>query len=257
MDVLESVAIACSPFPLVQLDNPSVPLPGQHYATPRFCQRAFPKGECEKFYRWLSANGGGRHQCPFGFSVWPATIGKTRLAVTGLVGWPRIGGAEERLRAKESPQNHVEAGAIPEWVKSISDMVTRGDLEREQEFARRLEALHEIRRFNQIVKTNMERACTSASPEDPDAAQVELVRTHRASSLISVQLDALDLLANPASAMSFEPRRWVFYKTVDKMVRIYQVVADSREVFLSLGGGSNAEVHMDKRTIHIIPSVFN
>jgi signal transduction histidine kinase len=195
-------------------------------------------------------------QCPFGFSVWPIKIGDTRLAITAIVGAPRIGGDAERLRAKEYPQNRVDAAAIAPWVRAISDIVARGDVEREEEFARRLEALHEIRRFNQIVRTNMERACYEQSPEDPDDASVELVRAHRASALISVQLDALDLLANPASAMSFEAQRRVFYKTVDKIVRMYRVIAENRNVKLQLRGPSLAEAQLDNRTIHIIPSVF-
>ena len=74
--------------------------------------------------------------------------------------------------------------------------------------------------------------------------------------MISVQLDALDLLANPASAMSFTPRPWVFYRTVDKVVRIYRVIADTRNVRIRLSGTSICEALLDERTIHIIPSVF-
>jgi signal transduction histidine kinase len=102
----------------------------------------------------------------------------------------------------------------------------------------------------------MERVCNEMSPKDPDAAPVDLVRAHRASALISVQLDALDLLANPAAAMSFEARRWVLYKTVDKMVHIYQVIGENRAVDLRLSGASTSQALMDHRTIHIIPSVF-
>src|SRR5215472_3563147 len=114
MEVLERVAIACSPYPMVQLDALSVPVSGQHYATPRICRKMFPRGECEKFYKGLARSDSGRHQCPYGFSVWPATIGTARLAVTGLVGAPRLGGDNERLRARENPQNHVAADAIPQ-----------------------------------------------------------------------------------------------------------------------------------------------
>ena len=188
--------------------------------------------------------------------MWPIRVGSRRLAVTALVGAPRLGGPAERLRAKEYPENRVAADAIPEWARDIHSVVIAGDVEREAEFTRRLEALHEIRRFNQIVKINMERACEAESPDDPDAATIELVRAHRASTLISVQLDALDLLANPASAMSFEPRKSVFYKTVDKMVRIYRVLADSRNVILRMSGNSFSQAQLDNRTIHIIPSVF-
>lgn len=254
-DLLERIAIFSSPFPVVDLTAPAVPSPGKVFATPRFCKKAFPRGECAQFYQRLGDNA-ERLQCPFGFSVWPMTIGKARLAVTGLIGAPRLGGEDERLRAKEYSHHHVAAESVTNWAADVSEIVAQGDIEREREFARRLEALHEIRRFNQIIKTNMERACYAESPDDPDAARLELVRAHRASSLISVQLDALDLLANPASAMSFAPQRWVFYKIVDKMVRMYQVVAENRQVILQLSGRSVADVRVDLRTIHVVPSVF-
>ncbi|MEN6603838.1 MAG: ATP-binding protein, partial [Bryobacteraceae bacterium] len=114
----------------------------------------------------------------------------------------------------------------------------------------------EIRRFNQIIKTNMERACENESPDDLDAATVELVRAHRASGLISLQLDALDLLANPAAAMTFLPQRRVLYRVVDKVCRIYRVLAENKHVKLRLTGSSTSEARLDERTIHIIPSVF-
>src|SRR5260370_9292173 len=56
--------------------------------------------------------------------------------------------------------------------------------------------------------------------------------------------------------MSFEARRWVLYKTVEKMVHIYKVIAENREVDLRLSGASTSLALMDHRTIHIIPSVF-
>jgi signal transduction histidine kinase len=255
MNVLEAIAVQCSPYPLVQIDSPRPPIHGRHYATPKFCHKMFGRGECEKFYRSLRQPG-VRYQCPYGFSVWLIRLGSSCLAATATIGAPRMGGSAERLRAKEYPANRIDADEVLRWAEEMNAIVSRGDVEREEEFARRLEALHEIRRFNQIVKTNMERACTKVSPIDPDDAPVELVRAHRASSLISLQLDALDLLANPASAMSFSPRRWVFYRTVDKLVRIYKVLADNRNVRLRLLGSSVSEALLDERTIHIIPSVF-
>jgi signal transduction histidine kinase len=179
------------------------------------------------------------------------------VAIAGLIGTPRFDNDLERLRGKEYPQNRVLAEAVSSWIRQVGDIVQRGDVEREEEFSRRLDALHEIRRFNQIIKTNMERVCEKESPSaDPDEAPVELVRAYRASSLISLQLDALDLLANPVSAMSFAPRPWVFYKIVDKIVRIYRVIADGRDVRIRLSGASLSRANVDQRTVHIIPSVF-
>jgi len=256
MGVLERIASLSSPYPLVQLEAPTPPKNGLQYPAPKICAKVFSRGDCERFYRSLDP-AGPRQQCPYGFSVWPLQLGDNRVAITGLIAAPRFGSDRERLRAKEYPHNRVWSDAVTTWIRNVEEILKDGDVEREEEFSRRLDALHEIRRFNQIIKTNMERACEKeSSTGDPDDAPVQLVRAYRASSLISLQLDALDLLANPASAMSFSPRPWVFYRTVDKLVRIYRVIADSRDVRIRLSGTSLSHAAVDQRTIHIIPSVF-
>lgn len=133
---------------------------------------------------------GGAQLCPHGFSVWAFRLGEQLFAVSGVVAAPRLGGDKERARAKEAPANHVSAADVDEWIRRCVDCVTHGEADRERELSRRLEALHEIRRFNQIIKTNMERVCTKASPDgkNPDRAPADLVRPFRASALISVQL---------------------------------------------------------------------
>lgn len=255
MSVLEDIVRDASPYPLVDLVAPDIPGSGLSHHTPKFCSRVFPKGRCAAFYREVDFEE-PRVQCPYGFSVWPTSIGTHKVAVTALVGAPRLGGDDERLRAKEYPENKVDARAVENWISRMRKIVREGSSARDDEFARKLDALHEIRKFNSIIKTSMERACDKASPADPDQAPVDLVRALRASSLISGQLDALDLLANPDSAMTFNPRRWVFYRTVDKLVRTYRVLADNRNVKIIFKGGSMSNAWIDDRTIHIIPSAF-
>ncbi len=254
MTVLDQIAAASSPFPLADLTTPRIPQDGKFIPTPRTCKKVFHEGKCAEFYRSV-ATSNGRRECPYGFSVWPYQFGETRIAVTGLIGSPRLNSGQERIRAKEYPRNHVAADAVEHWASTMAGVLSAGNLARDREFSRRLDALHEIRKFNSIVKTNMERICTRQSPSDPDEADPDMVRALRASSLISVQLDALDILANAGtSAAMSNPRKWVFYRTVDKIVRLYRVLADSRGVKLRLSGSSNATARVDERTIHIIPS---
>src|ERR1035438_4042969 len=141
MDVLERIAALSCPFPLVSIDKPLVPQPGQHYPTPKFCRKVFAQGKCEQFYRSLKKTNEPT-QCPYGFSVWPIQLGASSLAVTGLIAAPRLGGDSERLRAREHPENKIAGEAVPRWAKHVSAVVARGAVEREEEFARRLEALH-------------------------------------------------------------------------------------------------------------------
>jgi light-regulated signal transduction histidine kinase (bacteriophytochrome) len=257
MSVLQELIEESSPFPIVDLRRPSVPRAGLLFEVPKVCARVFPKGQCEAFYRSLPDDS-TRRQCPYGFSVWAVALPDARLAVTAVVGAPRLGGDVERQRAKEYPENKVAATKVATWVARMSKLLAEGDAARNEEFSRRLEALHEIRKLNQIIKTNMERVCTkqSPNPNDPDEAPADLVRALRASGLISVQLDALDLLANPQTAMTFGPRKWVFYRVVDKIVRIYRALAENKRIKIRFNGTSMAWSQLDERTIHIIPSAF-
>jgi signal transduction histidine kinase len=255
MEVLEQIAIASSPFPIVDLTSPEPPSSGLHYPRANICNHQFSKGRCREFYSKLKTDFKPT-QCPYGFTVWPLLLGTKPLAITSVIASPGLGGDAERARIQEFPKSRVDPSRVKAWGEAIQRLITNGEKEREEEFVRRLEALHEIRRFNQIIKTNMERACENESPNDLDSATVELVRAHRASGLISLQLDALDLLANPAAAMTFMPKRRVLYRVVDKVCRIYRVLAETKGVRLRLTGYSTSDAQLDERTIHIIPSVF-
>jgi signal transduction histidine kinase len=255
MEVLEQIAIESSPFPIVDLSTPELPASGIHYPRPNICNEKFSRGRCRIFYSTLKAEP-KRTQCPYGFTVWPFALGSKLIAITGVVSTPGLGGLEEKARIQEYPKSRTNASRVERWIETIQSLIVNGDKERDDEFVRRLEALHEIRRFNQIIKTNMERACAHESPDDLDSATLELVRAHRASGLISLQLDALDLLANPATAMTFSPKRRILYRVVDKVFRIYKVLAENKNVDLRLTGYSTSEAMLDERTIHIVPSVF-
>ncbi len=256
MSIEDEALVAASPFPIVSRDNLSVPLPGIAIETPAICRRVYPKGQCEAFYRNLQGNGHDPVQCPYGLASWTFSDGASRFAVTGLIPFPRLGGDEERARAREFPENRIASEKVAKWISSARSRSERFRRRLSAELSNRLRALHEVRRLNQVIKTLTERACSEASPANPDQAPGDRVRAWKASELISVHLDALELLASIETPTVVKKSPAVFFKIVDKMTRIYSMDASSRNVRLQLGGNSESLCAVDVRTIHIVPSVL-
>ncbi len=246
-----------SPFPTVDPKAPNVPSPGIVIATPTFCSKVFGRGKCAGFYREMAeGEPGGPRQCPYGFAAWRRDVAGGSFVVTGLVPAPRMGGNAEAQRAGTFPASKVRREAVQAWLEEAVKLVQHLDEAARGEVGRRLRALHEVRRFNQVIKTVMERSCLNESPADPDKASPDLVRAWKASELVSVHLDALDVLANPDSIRGIQKHPTTFYKIVDMVSRIYRPMAQEKGVVLQLSGRSEAKVQSDGRTLHIVPSAL-
>jgi hypothetical protein len=100
--------LGLSPYPWVDLKDPSCPNNGIHIAAPNFCKSHFGKGDaCKNHYEKLSKTGVNNElvQCPYGFASQKAFIDGRNIAITSIIPWPRLGGKEEKLRS-ESKENH-------------------------------------------------------------------------------------------------------------------------------------------------------
>jgi two-component system sensor histidine kinase VicK len=126
----------------------------------------------------------------------------------------------------------------------------------QQHLISNLEAIHEVRRLNGTIKNIMERTCAKQSPGSPENANQDHVRAWKASELVSLSFDAMDVLVNPSLSEHAQKRKAVVYQVVDKVVRIYRPTADEKGCALQLTGRSSTETLVDRNTIHIIPSVF-
>lgn len=257
MALIDSLGVQTSPYPTVMLTDITTPRPGLVVDTPNFCRRAFKNGECAKFYQRLALQPAGSSlQCPYGFTAWSARAGDLPFAVTGIVPWPRNGGDQERARGRDSDSARAPSTSIIRWLEQLD--ITVQDLRRQEheELSSRLHALHEVRKLNQTVRVVTERLCERASPKDPHDAPPDLVRAWKASILMSMHMDALDILANPTITQETPAKQQVLYKVVDKVVRIYQPIAREKKIDLVLIGTSVGRAKLDDRTIHIVPSAF-
>ena len=116
-------------------------------------------------------------------------------------------------------------------------------------------ALHEIRKLNRSVKQNAERYCKSLRPDDPDAADKEIVHIKKCAELMSAQFDAIELLANESLSELPLANTINVYKIFDKVVRIHNLDSDRR---ITLRGQYDASptINACDKTFPIIPSVL-
>ncbi len=236
----------------------SVPRSGLVYQLPRHCTKVFNRAKCVDFYRELFASSRGEPmQCPQGFCAWGSCNSVAPFAVTGLIPFPRLGGPQEKQHARDYPKAHVNQEDVRRWILQAEKVLSAIESDVQEEMGKRLEALHEVRRLNQLSGTIAERICRRSSPNDPEHSDPDLVRMWKATGLISVHLDALDFLANPELISLGKREPVVFYQVVDKMVRLYRILAEKKGVVLGgISGNSIARALVEPRTLHIIPSVF-
>lgn len=254
--MLEQIIAATCPFPLVDLGSPRTPRRGISIPCPKHCPTPLEPNCLAHYSALRQVPPGTPVPCPGGFASIPFRLGERLFAATGLVLFPRLGSPKERARAKQYPRSHVATADVLEWVKASGEELGSLGGQVRAALSSHMEAFHEVRRLNQVVKGVMERVCMEERPGDPETATPDLVRAWKASELISHQLDALDLLANPHLVDARPNKPVVFYKIVDKVFRIYKPGAVTKGVTLRLTGRSDAKALVYDGTIHIAPSAF-
>jgi signal transduction histidine kinase len=195
-------------------------------------------------------------QCPFGLTSFPLQVGTHRLAITGIVPFPRSGGPLERQRAKEYPNLKIANEILPSIRTMLQEAKTRFDEIEAFVASQQAMALHEIRKLNRTIKQNAERFCKDESPTDPDLAHSEIVAIWKAAELMSNQFDVLELLANedlatlPTKSLS-EP-----YRVFDKLIRIFRHAGADRQIDLKAPYGYYPQVRVCDKTFPILASVL-
>ncbi len=195
-------------------------------------------------------------QCPFGLSSLPVKFGPRRLALTGFVPFPRMGGGHEKVVAKTHPSLKVDANVARRAGNAlVASGLALEELER-QIVQQQSMALHEIRKLNRTIKQTAERLCISANRDEPDRAPSDFVNIWKAAELMSKQFDVLEILANeslarlPLNTVS-EP-----YRVFDKCARIYREHAKGRVIKLWSPPNYYPRVAACDKTFPILASVL-
>lgn len=223
----------------------------------RFCSRRCKTDEnCSAHYNQLKASPQlGWHPCPYGYSSYTFSLANQKLAITGLVPFPRMQIEKERNRAKDSPEQKVARQSVENNVRVCKQMLDHVSASVSAEVTRNLAALHEVRKYNRTVRQNLERMCIDQSKYDPDAADPNLVRVWKLSELMSAQFDILSLIADGNLASLAPNTNSEVYRIFDKCAKIYRIIARDKSMKLILKGDSPRAMVSDK-TFPIIPTVL-
>lgn len=270
-----------SQLPIVNLDAPGLPRDGLLVRLPSACKRHYAKGDkCQRHYQDLAARSSDSRtpvQCPFGFASVEFRAGRTAAALTGLVPYPRLGGALEKKVAKDYPEARVTVEALQESVSTIKevdrrfqeiDKVANEKLRRSEEEAkarfRALEeataknnsmALHEIRKLNRTVVQTAERLCME-SASNPEQADSRLVTIWKTSELMSKQFEVIELLANESLTKLPVKTPSQLYKIFHKVVKVYQTMHGPKRLFMQIPPNYVPHIHVCEKTFPIIPTVL-
>jgi len=213
-----------SPFPTVNLNKVSLPLDGLLMEIPAICNKLyFRDDKCRLHYESLSTSNMSRllKQCPHGFSSIPFEINNNRIALTGIVPFPRLGGELERSVAKLNPLSKLDTNKLYDAINALIQLVENVDLLENSIVKNQAMALHEIRKLNRRIKQTAERICTSQNPAEPDLADTELVQIWKTSEIMSQQFDIIEILAGRTLTELPVDRVIEIHKILLKCVKIY------------------------------------
>lgn len=249
----------CSTLPIVDLDNIHAPSDGLFIETPADCFRNFSADErCRLHYENIAApkNDGKIFQCPFGFASMPISLGSRFVAMTGVIPYPRMGGAKERSQARRYPENKVTIGAISKAADVLRSLEMQlMDLERET-IRNHAVALHEIRKLNRTVKQTAERLCQRQNETEPELADKDLVNIWKSAEIMSTQFDVLEFLANEELASLPLKSRIEIYRIFDKCARIYRPSNRPGRIQMLSNPIFDGRILACDKTFPIIPTVL-
>ncbi len=248
-----------SPYPTVDLNEIAPPVDGLLLGAPDGCARHFNGGRgCQEHYLRLRDPRlhGQLVQCPLGFASFGFTTGRAKLAFTGLIPHPRLGGEAEKSNAKRHPRHRLSSESVRDASLALAKAGRQLEVLEGEALKKHSVALHELRKLNRSVKQTAERLCREASPRDPDAADASLVRIWKTADLMSHQFDVVELLANEQLAALPLNSVIEIYKLFDKCVRIYRPPNEPRRIVITAPNGYSPRISCCDKTLPIIPTVL-
>lgn len=224
------VLSSLSPLPTVNLNNVSLPLDGCFVNLPKVCEKNFVRDErCKKHYESLSTSLSSQSikQCPYGFATIPILLKNNRVAFTGVVPFPRLGGELERSVAKSNPLSKIDINKLYQTVEAFIKLNENISSLENSIIKNQAMALHEIRKLNRRIKQTAERICTSQNPDEPSQSDTELVQIWKTSEIMSQQFDIIEILAG----------RTLTDLPVDKIIEVHKIILKCVKIYDPINTG--------------------
>jgi light-regulated signal transduction histidine kinase (bacteriophytochrome) len=223
------------------------PQDGSLFLTPEFCRRKADSNKCKRFYNSIS-NIEGFHICPFGFTAFVHRVGVDILISTAL----RIEGHMIRKNLK----HRIMQDLIPKLTELEFDRFlqfsllhielnkqvdkTRTELNEVNQFMQ--QTFHEIRKLNRDLKSQSEEMNINIDRfpggTDKDFFKYRIQNVYATSALVSIRLDAYDLISNPLGVTASNPISLAVYKKFEKVKHCLDNKSKLHKVDINFKGNS-------------------
>ncbi|NOT48297.1 MAG: sensor histidine kinase [Acidobacteria bacterium] len=110
--------------------------------------------------------------------------------------------------------------------------------------------------MNRKILQTAERLCLHESPQNPEAAQIEIVTIWKTAELMSKQFEVMEILANQRIAEHPPNSTIQPYRIFDKCVRVFNVLGQTDRFKIKAAPGFTAETRAYDKTFPIIATVL-
>lgn len=209
---------------------------GLIYKIPSYCQNICKDFECHQIKNTLS-------YCSKGFGYISHNGLLYTLHITGLV--IDTSSSMPSYLKKQFSHLKISTDLLTIWFNEMKELERFTIQYSEENVKIHLNSLHDIRH---IIATLM-RTSETLIREQPgknfdeklDKSNQHIITLYKSSSLLRDQIETISLLANPHSASFGGKNSSNIYQLVDKLVKMYRVLAKDKKCHLKLDGNSYAQ----------------
>lgn len=179
-------------------------------------------------------------QCPKEFFYFRYKIQSRIFVINGLF----IRGISKKLprKTKKTGLNQINKGAIEEWIDKSDQMIKTLEDAVHESVKATLGMLHDVKTSVSIIFRNAE---SLISEEDGNTLDEKINNApsnkktlYKSVSLLEERLKMMTLVSNPESATHGDKKPLPIYKVFDKILRIFQNLANKKHINLKLFGTS-------------------
>lgn len=239
-----------SPFPY-KIEKTGNLYDGYLFPVPTFCKASEHSTKCKAFYNSL-ANDGDIYKCPYGFCACKVEIGDTSIVLSclNITKYTDKNEVNKRLRNKDW-MPRLEKAVFDKALNAICDEnnildATQKEFEQKQSYFNQEvivlnDTLHEVRKINNQLKSSSEQLSSSLKElNEEKTKEIDDIRKNLLANcdLLSIRLNAYDMVVNPSLHENSLPIDIPIYKNVEKVYKCLHNYRKKRNVHVEMKGTS-------------------
>lgn len=233
--MIEIIQTLC-PFPTVNRDKTK--MDGTEFSQPKFCKK------CEKnCWDYIIKGDAQIHHsvCPYGLSLVLFNFEDGKILSNGVIVKILNNEISPKIR-KLLQDNKIATQRYETWHKRIISNTKSIDKISEKKAKELIDGVHNVKAAVNVLTRNAE-AMISALPGRNDDEKIEgadpsLKALLKSVELLNSRLEMTSIISNPEAAGFGKKRPWSIYKIFHKMARLYEQLANTRNIRIQMSGES-------------------